>query len=53
MLVGIIREDRPIAPTRDDPLEAGDELLFVATPEVEDDLEAMLSPSNRQPRGRV
>ena len=30
-----------------------DELLFLTTPDVEDDLEAMLSPSNRQPRGRV
>jgi trk system potassium uptake protein TrkA len=53
VLVGIIREDHPIAPTRDDSLEANDELLFLATPDVEDDLEAMLSPSNRQPRGRV
>ena len=31
-LVAIIREGRPIAPSADDPLEAGDELLFVATP---------------------
>ena len=31
-LVAIIREGRPIAPSPDDPLEAGDELLFVATP---------------------
>ena len=30
-LVAIIREGRPIAPSPDDPLEAGDELLFVAS----------------------
>jgi len=51
VLVGIIREDHPIAPSRDDSLEAHDELLFLATPEVEDTLEAMLSPSQgRLPR---
>ena len=53
VLTGIIREGHPIAPSRDDALEPLDELLFLATPDVEDDLEAMLSPSNRQPRGRV
>ena len=52
VLVGIIREEHPIAPTRDDALEAGDELLFLTTPEVEDDLEAMLSPARRVPRGK-
>jgi trk system potassium uptake protein TrkA len=50
VLVGIIREDHPIAPSRDDSLEAHDELLFLATPEVEDALEAMLSPGERLPR---
>jgi trk system potassium uptake protein TrkA len=50
VLVGIIREDHPIAPSRDDSLEARDELLFLATPEVEDALEAMLSPGERVPR---
>ena len=30
-LVAIIRDGRPIAPSPDDTLEAGDELLFVAT----------------------
>jgi trk system potassium uptake protein TrkA len=50
VLVGIIREDHPIAPSRDDSLEAHDELLFLATPEVEDALEAMLSPGERMPR---
>ena len=50
VLVGIIREDHPIAPTRDDSLEAHDELLFLATPEIEDELESMLSPGERVPR---
>ncbi|HYO20570.1 MAG TPA: TrkA family potassium uptake protein [Dermatophilaceae bacterium] len=50
VLVGIIREDHPIAPSRDDSLEAHDELLFLATPEIEDALEAMLSPGERKPR---
>jgi trk system potassium uptake protein len=52
VLVGIIREDHPIAPSRDDSLEAHDELLFLATPEIEDELEAMLSPGKRVPRGK-
>jgi len=50
VLVGIIREDHPIAPSRDDSLEAHDELLFLATPGIEDALEAMLSPGARLPR---
>ena len=52
VLVGIIREDHPIAPSRDDSLEAHDELLFLATPEIEDALEAMLSPGARPPRDK-
>ena len=44
VLVGIIREDRPIAPSKDDALEARDELLFLTVPESEDALEQMLSP---------
>jgi trk system potassium uptake protein TrkA len=52
VLVGIIREDHPIAPSRDDSLEAHDELLFLATPTVEDALEAMLSPGERKPRDK-
>ena len=50
VLVAIIREERPIAPTRDDAMEAGDELLFITTPENEDVLEQMLSPGARPPR---
>jgi trk system potassium uptake protein TrkA len=44
VLVCIIRAERPIAPSRDDTLEAHDELMFVATPESEDDLQKLLSP---------
>ncbi len=47
VLVGIIRSDRPIAPSRDDLLEAHDELLFIAPDEVTDDLENMLSPGHK------
>ena len=43
-LVTIIRQDRVIVPTPDDPLEAGDELLFVAAPDREGQLEDLLSP---------
>jgi trk system potassium uptake protein len=52
VLVGIIREDHPIAPSRDDSLEAHDELLLLATPEIEDELEAILSPGDRAPRDK-
>ncbi len=50
VLVGIIREDRPIAPSRDDALEPHDELLFLTNNETEDELEDMLSPGHRVPR---
>ena len=46
-LVAIIREGRPIAPSPDDPLEAGDELLFVATHEMGPSLEDLLAPHAR------
>ncbi len=39
-LVTILRGDRVIVPQADDPLEGGDELLFVAAEEVEDELRA-------------
>lgn len=44
VLVGIIRGNRPIAPTRDDTLEAHDELMFITVPESEDPLQALLTP---------
>lgn len=43
-LVAILREGRVLVPTVDDPLEAGDELLFVASQEVEAELSRLLSP---------
>ncbi len=43
-LVAIIRQDHVLVPSRDDPLEAGDELLFVAAPDREAELEDLLSP---------
>jgi trk system potassium uptake protein TrkA len=49
VLVGIIRGDRPIAPTRDDTLEAHDELMFITVPESEDLLQSLLTPAERQP----
>lgn len=45
VLVAIVREGRPIAPTADDPLEAADELLFVTSRDETDDLEKLLSPN--------
>jgi trk system potassium uptake protein TrkA len=41
-LVTILRGDRVIVPTPEDPLEPGDELLFVATSDVEPQIRAAL-----------
>jgi trk system potassium uptake protein TrkA len=41
-LVAILRGGRVLVPTADDPLEAGDELLFVASPDMEEDLDTLL-----------
>ena len=41
-LVTILRGGRVIVPQPDDPLEGGDELLFVAAVEVEDELREAL-----------
>jgi trk system potassium uptake protein TrkA len=41
-LVAILRDGRVIVPQRDDPLEAGDELLFVTSEDVEDQLARLL-----------
>lgn len=43
VLVGIIRDALPIAPTRQDVLQALDELLFLATPDAERTLAAALT----------
>jgi trk system potassium uptake protein TrkA len=50
VLVAIIRERRPFTPSQDDPLEAGDELLFVAAPESGPQLEELLAPHTRASR---
>ena len=42
-LVAILREGRVIVPQPDDALEAGDELLFVASQDVEDQLASLLA----------
>jgi trk system potassium uptake protein TrkA len=41
-LVAIVRGKRVLVPTPDDPLEAGDELIFVCTLEVEDQVRAVI-----------
>ncbi len=41
-LVAILRDGRVLVPSADDPLEGGDELLFVASLEVEPELKALL-----------
>ncbi|MGQ0465844.1 MAG: potassium channel family protein [Sporichthyaceae bacterium] len=46
-LVAIIRGARVLVPSSDDPLEVADELLFVAAPEREPELEDLLSPHFR------
>lgn len=43
-LVGIVRGRRVISPTPEEPLEAGDELLFVAAPEAEEPLRRSVLP---------
>ena len=42
VLVAIVRGDRPIAPSPDDLLEAGDHLMFLSSPDAEADLRALL-----------
>jgi trk system potassium uptake protein TrkA len=42
-LVAILRDGRVIVPNSDDPLEGGDELLFVTSEDVEEELGALLS----------
>ena len=51
-LVAILRGKRVLVPTPDDPLEAGDELIFVCTSEVEDAVRAVvLGPDSVRVRG--
>jgi trk system potassium uptake protein TrkA len=44
VLVAVIRNGRPFAPTDDDPLEEHDELLFVAADDVGAELKQLLAP---------
>jgi trk system potassium uptake protein TrkA len=48
VLVGIIRGERPIPPSRDDTLEAHDELMFITVPESENALQEVLTPRHRR-----
>ncbi|HEV7897441.1 MAG TPA: TrkA family potassium uptake protein [Planosporangium sp.] len=41
-LVAILRGKRVLVPSQDDPLEAGDELVFVCTAEAEDEVRAVI-----------
>jgi trk system potassium uptake protein TrkA len=41
-LVAILRGKRVLVPSQDDPLEPGDELVFVCTGEVEEDVRAVV-----------
>jgi len=45
-LVTILRGARVIVPQADEPLEGGDELLFVAVTEVEEELRQLLLPAH-------
>ncbi len=47
-LVTILRDGQVYTPTAEQPIEAGDELLFVATSAVEEELEQLLSPADHQ-----
>jgi trk system potassium uptake protein TrkA len=49
-LVAILRGKRVLVPTPDDPLESGDELIFVCTSEVEDAIRAVVLGSEAADR---
>ena len=44
VLTAMLRGERVITPTPDEPLEAGDELLFITHADVEDQLKGVLAP---------
>ena len=48
VLTCIVREQRAIAPSRDDLLGVGDELLLVTSPDAEPELERLLNPNAQQ-----
>jgi trk system potassium uptake protein len=43
-LVAILRDSHVVVPSADDPVEAGDELMFIAAPDQEDALHDVLAP---------
>ncbi len=45
-LVTVLRDGQVYVPTPEQPIEAGDELLFVVPSEAEDELEHLLAPAN-------
>jgi trk system potassium uptake protein TrkA len=51
-LVAVLRGKRVLVPTPDDPLEAGDELVFVCTTEVEDSVRAVILGADSVERTR-
>ncbi|MDQ1697378.1 MAG: trk/ktr system potassium uptake protein, partial [Frankiaceae bacterium] len=42
-LVAILRDTRVITPSPDDPLEAGDELMFLSAPDMEHELHDLIA----------
>jgi K+ transport systems, NAD-binding component len=52
-LVAILRGKRVLVPTADDPLEAGDELIFVCISEVEDEVRAVILGDSASSRLRI
>jgi trk system potassium uptake protein TrkA len=50
-LVAIVRGRRVLVPSPDDPLEAGDELVFVCTVDVEDQVRAVVLGADRRDSG--
>jgi trk system potassium uptake protein TrkA len=51
VLTAILRGERVITPSPDEPLEAGDELLFISHAEVEDQLKTVFAPAADGGRG--
>jgi trk system potassium uptake protein TrkA len=51
--VAILRGKRVLVPSSDDPLEAGDELVFVCTSAVEDEVQAVILGADSVARTRA
>jgi trk system potassium uptake protein TrkA len=52
-LVAVLRGRRVMVPTPDDPIEAGDELIFVCTADVEDAVRAVILGADSVERTRL